>query len=78
MLGVNAVTSEHSLYGFSFLYEGSLNKVIRTFYVDIDEAISVSHVATENLILRGMINPKIVHTIPNGIDNTKFRPPSEK
>ena len=78
MLGVNAVTSEHSLYGFSFLHEGSLNKVIRTFYVDIDEAISVSHVATENLILRGMINPKIVHTIPNGIDNTKFRPPSEK
>ena len=78
MLGVNIVLSEHSLYGFSFLDESSLNKVIRTFCVDIDETISVSHVATENLILRGMINPKIAHTIPNGIDNTKFKPLSEK
>ena len=78
MLGVNVVLSEHSLYGFSFLDEASLNKVIRTFFVDIDEVISVSHVATENLILRGMINPKIAHTIPNAIDNTKFRPPNEK
>ena len=78
ILGVNIVLSEHSLYGFSYLNEASLNKVIRTFFVDIDETISVSHVATENLILRGMINPKITHTIPNGIDNTKFKPLSEK
>ena len=78
MLGVNIVLSEHSLYGFSYLDESSLNKVIRTFFVDVDETISVSHVATENLILRGMINPRITHTIPNGIDNTKFKPLSEK
>ena len=78
LLGVNVVLSEHSLYGFSFLDEASLNKVIRTFFVDMDETISVSHVATENLILRGMVNPKIAHTIPNAIDNTKFRPPTEK
>jgi len=78
MLGKNVVLSEHSLYGFSFLDEASLNKVIRTFFVDADETISVSHVATENLILRGMINPKNAFTIPNAIDNTKFKPPSEK
>ena len=78
LLGVNVVLSEHSLYGFSFLDEASLNKVIRTFFVDMDETISVSHVATENLILRGMVNPKMAHTIPNAIDNTKFRPPTEK
>ena len=78
LLGVNVVLSEHSLYGFSFLDEASLNKVIRTFFVDMDETISVSHVATENLILRGMVNPKMTHTIPNAIDNTKFRPPTEK
>ena len=53
LLGVNVVLSEHSLYGFSFLDEASLNKVIRTFFVDMD-------------------------TIPNAIDNTKFRPPTEK
>ena len=78
MLGKNVVLSEHSLYGFSYLDEASLNKVIRTFFVDMDETISVSHVATENLILRGMVNPKMTHTIPNGIDNSKFKPPSEK
>ena len=78
MLGKNVVLTEHSLYGFSDLDDSSLNKVIRTFFVDTDETISVSHVATENLILRGMINPNNAHTIPNAIDNTKFRPPSEK
>ena len=78
LLGKNVILSEHSLYGFSYLDEASLNKVIRTFFVDVDETISVSHVATENLILRGMINPKMAHTIPNGIDNTKFRPLNEK
>ena len=78
MLGKNVVLSEHSLYGFSYLDEASLNKVIRTFFVDMDETISVSHVATENLILRGMVNPKMTHTIPNGIDNSKFKPPNEK
>ena len=78
MLGKNSILSEHSLYGFSLLDEASLNKVIRTFFVDTDETISVSHVATENLILRGMVNPKMTHTIPNAIDNTKFRPPNEK
>ena len=78
LLGVNVVLSEHSLYGFSFLDEASLNKVIRTFFVDMDETISVSHIATENLILRGMVNPKMAHTIPNAIDNTKFLPPTVK
>ena len=78
LLGKNIILSEHSLYGFSYLDEASLNKVIRTFFVDVDETISVSHVATENLILRGMINPKMTHTIPNAIDNTKFRPANEK
>ena len=78
LLGKNVILSEHSLYGFSYLDEASLNKVIRTFFVDVDETISVSHVATENLILRGMLNPKMAHTIPNGIDNTKFRPLNEK
>jgi phosphatidylinositol glycan class A protein len=78
LLGVNVVLSEHSLYGFSYLDEASLNKVIRTFFVDMDETISVSHVATENLILRGMVNPKMAHTIPNGIDNSKFKPANEK
>ena len=33
LLGKNVILSEHSLYGFSYLDEASLNKVIRTFFV---------------------------------------------
>ncbi len=78
ILGKNVVFTDHSLYGFSLLEEVSLNKVLRIFFVDVDETISVSNIARENLILRGLINPRISHTIPNAIDNTKFMPPSEK
>jgi phosphatidylinositol glycan class A protein len=78
MLGLNVVFTDHSLFGFSLFDEVSINKVLRTFFIDVDETISVSNIAMENLILRAMINPRIAHTIPNAIDNTKFRPPSEK
>ena len=78
MLGLNVVFTDHSLYGFTLLDEVSINKVLRIFFIDVDQTISVSNIACENLILRGLINPKIAYTIPNAIDNTKFRPPSEK
>ena len=77
-LGLNVVFTEHSLFGFSHIDEVSINKLIRIFFIDVDEVISVSHIAIENIILRGLINPRITNTIPNAIDNTKFRPPSEK
>ena len=78
MLGINVVFTDHSLFGFRLFDEVSLNKLIRVFFIDVDETISVSNIACENLILRGLINPRKVHTIPNAIDNTKFRPPSEE
>ena len=78
MLGLNVVFTDHSLYGFTLLDEVSINKVLRVFFIDVDQTISVSNIACENLILRGLINPKIAYTIPNAIDNTKFSPPSEK
>ena len=78
MLGKNIIFTDHSLFGFTHLYEVSLNKVLRVFFSDVDETISVSHIAEENLILRGLINPRNTHTIPNAIDNTKFLPPTEE
>ena len=78
ILGLNVVFTDHSLFGFSNFDEVCLNKVIRIFFIDVDEAIGVSNIASENLMLRGLINPRNVHTIPNAIDNTKFRPLSEK
>ena len=78
VLGINTVLTDHSLFGFGYLDEVSLNKVLRVFFVNVDQTISVSNIARENLILRSLINPKKTHTIPNGIDNTKFLPPTEK
>ena len=78
MLGLNIVFTEHSLFGFSYIHEVSINKLIRVFFIDVDQVISVSNIAIENLILRGLINPRIANTIPNAIDNTKFMPPTEK
>lgn len=77
-LGLNTIFTEHSLYGFGQLHEISINKVVRVFFVNVDEIIGVSHIASDNVILRSLASPLDVHTIPNGIDNTKFRPPSEK
>ena len=78
LLGKNVVFTDHSLYGFGFLYEVSINKLLRVFFIDVDETISVSNIANENLILRGLINPRCTYTIPNAIDNTKFRPATKK
>ena len=75
-LGINVVHTDHSLFGFNDLENASLNKVLRVFFIDVDQTISVSNIARENLILRAMINPRMTHTIPNAIDNTKFKPPS--
>ena len=48
MLGKNIIFTDHSLFGFTHLYEVSLNKVLRVFFSDVDETISVSHIAEEN------------------------------
>lgn len=73
-LGLRVILTDHSLFGFGQLAEVSLNKVLRNIFMDLDQAISVSNIARDNLVLRTMFHPKNAHVIPNGIDFTNFKP----
>ena len=73
-MGLHTVYTEHSLYGFGYIHEVNINKVIRSIFSDLDQCITVSNIARDNLILRSMFNPKNSNVIPNGVDITKFYP----
>ena len=76
-LGLRLVYTDHSLFGFGDLAEVNINKVLRSVFSDVDQTISVSNIARDNLILRAMFNPYKTNVIPNGVDFTKFKPDKE-
>ena len=76
-LGLNTVYTDHSLFGFGDLAEVNINKVMRSIYTDLDQSISVSNIARDNFIIRSMFHPSKTNVIPNGVDFTKFLPPSQ-
>jgi phosphatidylinositol glycan class A protein len=73
-MGLHTVYTEHSLYGFGYIHEVNINKVIRSIFCDLDECITVSNILRDNIVLRSMFNPRNVNVIPNGVDITKFYP----
>ena len=76
-LGLRLVYTDHSLFGFGDLAEVNINKVLRSVFADLDQSISVSNIARDNLVLRSMLNPTKSNVIPNGVDFTKFKPDPE-
>ena len=76
-LGLRTVYTDHSLFGFGDLAEVNINKVLRSVFADLDQSISVSNIARDNLVLRAMFNPNKSNVIPNGVDFTKFKPDPE-
>ena len=76
-LGLRTVYTDHSLFGFGDLAEVNINKVLRSVFADLDQSISVSNIARDNLVLRSMLNPTKSNVIPNGVDFTKFKPDPE-
>ena len=77
-LGLPAVYTDHSLFGFNDVASVILNRVLQTTLSTVDAAICVSHVCRDNLILRAHLDPKRVHVIPNAVDPTKFLPDPSK
>ena len=73
-MGLHTVFTDHSLFGFGDLAEVNINKVMRSMFTDLDQTISVSNIARDNLVIRSMYNPKKTNVIPNGVDFTKFLP----
>lgn len=76
-MGLTAVYTDHSLFGFADVGAIHLNKLMKFTLSDIDHVVCVSHCSKENLVLRACLNPSLVSVIPNAVDATKFVPSPE-
>ncbi|CDS36275.1 phosphatidylinositol [Echinococcus multilocularis] len=73
-LGLRALFTDHSLFGFADLSSILANRALFMFLNVVDNFICVSHVAKENTVLRGGMEPERVYVIPNAIDPCAFTP----
>ena len=74
LMGIRTVYTDHSLFGLGTVDGIRLNKVVKFAFSNLDEAIAVSNVCRENLVLRSCIDPAITHRVPNAMDPNKFTP----
>lgn len=73
-MGLSALFTDHSLFGFADLSSILANRALFMFLNVVDNFICVSNVAKENTVLRGHMEPERVYVIPNAIDSTAFTP----
>jgi phosphatidylinositol glycan class A protein len=62
-LGIRAVFTDHSLFGFADAASIHINKTLKWILTDVDAAICVSHINKENLTLRAAISPNLIYVI---------------
>ncbi|GAA6027252.1 hypothetical protein JCM8097_002527 [Rhodosporidiobolus ruineniae] len=74
VMGVKAVFTDHSLFGLGNMAEIWGNKMLKGCLSDLEAVICVSHTGKENTVLRGALNPSIVHVVPNAVVASQFRP----
>ncbi|KAI6245537.1 Phosphatidylinositol N-acetylglucosaminyltransferase gpi3 subunit [Erysiphe necator] len=73
-MGLRAVFTDHSLFGFADAASILTNKLIKFTLSDIDHVICVSHTCKENTVLRASLDPLMVSVIPNAVVAENFRP----
>lgn len=73
-MGIKAIFTDHSLFGFSDGGAIHLNKLMKFSLSHANHVICVSHCSRENLVLRACLDPSNVSVIPNAVDATKFMP----
>ncbi|BGP24600.1 Phosphatidylinositol N-acetylglucosaminyltransferase GPI3 subunit [Rhodotorula toruloides] len=73
-MGVKAVFTDHSLFGLGNMAEIWGNKMLKGCLSDVEAVTCVSHTSKENTVLRGALNPSLVHVIPNAVVVSQFRP----
>ncbi|GAA5907873.1 phosphatidylinositol N-acetylglucosaminyltransferase SPT14 [Sporobolomyces salmoneus] len=73
-MGIKAVFTDHSLFGLGNMAEIWGNKMLKGCLSDVEAVICVSHTGKENTVLRGALDPSIVHVIPNAVVASQFRP----
>ena len=73
-MGLKAIFTDHSLFGFADLSSILTNKILMFSLHGVNHTICVSHTSKENTVLRANINPEAVSVIPNAVDATVFTP----
>ena len=73
-LGVRALFTDHSLFGFADASSILHNKVLKWVLCDAQHVVCVSHTSKENTVLRAAVPPAHVSVIPNAVDMPRFRP----
>lgn len=73
-MGIKAVFTDHSLFGFADASSILTNKILKFSLHGVNHTICVSHTSKENTVLRANISPVKVSVIPNAVDATVFTP----
>ncbi|KAF2756948.1 phosphatidylinositol glycan, class A [Pseudovirgaria hyperparasitica] len=73
-MGLRAVFTDHSLFGFADAGSILTNKLLKFTLSDVDHVICVSHTCKENTVLRASLDPLMVSVIPNAVVAENFRP----
>lgn len=77
-MGYPVVFTDHSLFGFANAAAIHLNKVMEFSLTDVSHVVCVSHTSRENLVLRALLDPRLVSVIPNAVDTERFVPAPER
>lgn len=73
-MGIRAVFTDHSLFGFADVNSIMGNKCLKFTLSDINHVICVSHTCKENTVLRASLDPLNVSVIPNAVVSEDFAP----
>lgn len=77
-MGLKAVFTDHSLFGFADVGSIMGNKLLKFSLSDVSHVICVSHTCKENTVLRGSLDPLNVSVIPNAVILEDFAPDISK
>ncbi|CAN7988359.1 unnamed protein product [Ixodes pacificus] len=73
-LGLRAVFTDHSLFGFADASAIITNKLLCISLAYANHVICVSHTGKENTVLRASVPPARVSVIPNAVETSVFYP----
>lgn len=74
LLGLKAVFTDHSLFGFADMSAIVTNKLLEILLSNCNHCICVSHTGKENTVLRAKVHQSQVSVIPNAVDTARFAP----
>lgn len=74
LMGLRAIFTDHSLFGFADLSAVVTNKFLQLSLAFCNHFICVSHIGKENTVLRGRMKSSNVSVIPNAVNCLQFTP----